>query len=188
MEYIKRCIQDILKYWNACWKIVVLATGIVCMIAVIIHFYHRRNKAEEVTDPKFLYKLIVLICDSVYLTYSFYITFGMRYIGERREVQWIPFVDVCNRLWEIPLLIENILLFIPFGVLAPLTSRRLQNGIRVLAGAAIGSLGIEVLQYVFQCGKTEIDDVILNCLGAMIGYAVFFSFRKINSSLKKRKN
>lgn len=91
----------------------------------------------------------------------------------RREVEWIPFVGVWKRPWEYPLLVENVLLFIPFGILVPLTFYKMRKGRLVVLGAFGVSTLIETAQYVFQCGKTEVDDVILNCLGAMIGYGVF---------------
>ena len=102
----------------------------------------------------------------------------MRYVGERREVQWIPFDGTWERPWEYPLLVENVLLFVPFGILAPLTWTRIRSGKMVVAGAFVVSVIIEAAQYVFRCGKTEVDDVILNCLGAMIGYGVFVLGRK----------
>ena len=34
-----------------------------------------------------------------------------------REVEWIPFVSVWQRPGECPLLVENVLLFIPFGII-----------------------------------------------------------------------
>lgn len=173
MGIINRCIQDIIKYWNECWKYAVLIAGVICFAAIIIRLYRKKSGAEIESVKSFMYKLLFLLCDSIYLTYSFYITFGMRYVGERQEVQWIPFADVWNNPWEIPLLIENILLFIPFGLLAPFTSYRFRSKKVILIGTVITSLCIEELQYVFRCGKTEVDDVILNSIGGMIGYGLF---------------
>ena len=61
---------------------------------------------------------------------------------------------------------------------APLTFYRIRKGKQVALGALVVSILIEAAQYVFQCGKTEVDDVILNCLGAMIGYGLFVLGRK----------
>lgn len=62
---------------------------------------------------------------------------------------------------------QNILFFIPFGTLIP--SKKWKN---VLIAAFSLSLSIEVLQYICCLGWAEIDDVLCNTLGAMIGFWV----------------
>ncbi len=173
MNVISRCIQDIIKYWNECRWIVGLVVMGICIWTVGSEVYRRKKDVEIVSLLTGCYKLLLRICNGVYFAYAFYITFGMRYVGERREVQWIPFDGVWERPWEYPLLVENVLLFIPFGILIPHTYVRMRSGKRVLMGALATSVMIEVAQYVFRCGKTEVDDVILNCLGAIVGYGLF---------------
>lgn len=179
MNVISRCIQDIIKYWNECWWMIVLAAMGTFVMALGIRMYRRKAGLECLVLPVFYYRLFIWLCNSVYFVYAFYITFGMRYVGERREVQRIPFDGVWERPWEYPLLLENVLLFVPFGILMPLTWTRFWSGKMVGIGAFVVSVIIEVAQYVFRCGKTEVDDVILNCMGAMIGYGVFMLGRKI---------
>ncbi|MDO5138266.1 MAG: VanZ family protein [Oscillospiraceae bacterium] len=75
-----------------------------------------------------------------------------------------------NGSWRVFLyyFLGNIICFIPFGALL---CRDKKTG---AAGAFIMSLlfsvVIEILQFVFGTGVTEIDDVILNTCGSMIGY------------------
>lgn len=70
-------------------------------------------------------------------------------------------------------LIENILLFIPFGILLYRTlyaySRKCSLRM-ILIVVILTSISVELLQYAFSCGKSETDDVITNVLGALIGY------------------
>ena len=183
MNVINMCVQDIIKYWNECrWMIGWIVIG-VCIWTVGSEVYRRKEGIEKLPLLTGCYKLFIRICNSVYFAYAFYITFGMRYVGERREVQWIPFDGVWERSWEYPLLVENVLLFIPFGILMPLTHFRMRSGKWVAISAVAVSAMIEVAQYVFRCGKTEVDDVILNCLGAMVGYGLFV----LGSKGKKQK-
>ncbi|WP_017570144.1 VanZ family protein [Nocardiopsis halotolerans] len=66
----------------------------------------------------------------------------------------------------------NIALFMPFGALLPLTLRhRLAGFGRVAAVAAAVSVTVEALQY-FLGRVASVDDVILNCTGALIGAAL----------------
>lgn len=65
----------------------------------------------------------------------------------------------------------NILLFIPGGFLMYDILHFIKNPLRIITIVCISlciSLSIENLQYYLKCGSVEIDDVINNCLGAII--------------------
>jgi glycopeptide antibiotics resistance protein len=64
--------------------------------------------------------------------------------------------------------INNILVFIPFGVLFP--GRRWRD---LFITAALFSAAIEAVQYAANLGWCEIDDVICNVLGAAIGFGLW---------------
>jgi VanZ family protein len=74
----------------------------------------------------------------------------------------------------------NVLLFFPLGILLPLIGRRLRFRHAVLIATAV-SVGIETLQYVSRVWGSyrlaDVNDVILNTLGACIGLAVVFASR-----------
>lgn len=69
---------------------------------------------------------------------------------------------------------ENILFFIPFGELFPWK----EKWIVAFFEALVLSVLMEIAQYIFALGWCEIDDVISNMLGAMLGYWVFIAIRK----------
>jgi glycopeptide antibiotics resistance protein len=69
-------------------------------------------------------------------------------------------------------LVGNIALLVPLGFLAPLVYRNQTWKTSLALGAAAG-LCIEVLQTVLRVGIFDIDDVILNALGVVIGYWAF---------------
>ena len=64
---------------------------------------------------------------------------------------------------------ENIVLFIPMGM--SLQGYKKNTGF-TMVNALIISVLIESLQYVFSCGKTEMDDVMANTIGALIGCCI----------------
>jgi len=68
----------------------------------------------------------------------------------------------------------NFLLFVPFGVLLPLVWRRLRFSTGVLVALAL-SVGIEAIQYLSRPWSNrlaDVNDVILNVLGACLGLLV----------------
>ena len=81
--------------------------------------------------------------------------------------------------WEI---IANILLFIPFGFLAGKLW-----GWKAIPLAAFLSFCIEAVQLVLHLGFFEIDDVIHNTLGTVIGYLPILIANKIEKKRKRNK-
>lgn len=75
--------------------------------------------------------------------------------------------------------LKNILAFIPFGFLYP----QRENILRVVCSAAILACFIEAVQYVWNLGWCEIDDVISNTLGSLIGYGLWIGIRKIQGKI-----
>jgi len=69
-------------------------------------------------------------------------------------------------------LVGNIALLVPIGLLAPFVYRSTTWKASLALGVAAG-LCIEVMQTVLRVGTFDIDDVILNALGVMIGYGAF---------------
>ena len=94
-----------------------------------------------------------------------------------REYNVIPFKAIYEIIKELPTLrmIENIagniILFIPFGLIFPLAS--VFEGETPVYGF-ITSLLIEVAQYGFAMGAADIDDIILNVIGVLIGYKILY--------------
>lgn len=96
---------------------------------------------------------------------------------------YTPFrmIQLYLRHWEkIPKLafanlVYNVTAFFPFGILVPMLRRGRRYLIPTVLGAFLFSLFLETVQLVTLLGEFDVDDMILNTLGAvigMIGYAV----------------
>ncbi|MET9405085.1 VanZ family protein [Streptomyces sp. NPDC002935] len=65
----------------------------------------------------------------------------------------------------------NLLLGVPFGVLLPVVFPKIRGILRVLALTAVVMLLVELVQGALITGRSfDIDDVILNTTGALVGY------------------
>ncbi len=72
-------------------------------------------------------------------------------------------------IWNV---VGNIVWFIPLGFLLPWEWKLVRKA-RNLAGAAfLLSLSAETLQYIFEVGVFDIDDMIWNTLGALLGLSL----------------
>ncbi len=83
---------------------------------------------------------------------------------------FIPFADIATEGKRYVILSSlNILLFVPLGVLVPLLWKEFRSLKRMaILGGAL-SLFIEVMQ-LFTFRATDVDDLIMNTLGAVLGY------------------
>ncbi len=67
----------------------------------------------------------------------------------------------------------NIIVFMPFGLLLPIMSRRLRGFFRiVLLGLAL-SLLVECIQLVTKTGCFDVDDLLLNTVGSALGFLIY---------------
>ncbi|MDQ0352505.1 glycopeptide antibiotics resistance protein [Alkalibacillus filiformis] len=67
----------------------------------------------------------------------------------------------------------NIIMFIPLGVLIPIVYDRSKRLYQVVLLSFLISLIIEGMQFVTGLGVFDIDDIILNTIGGVIGFTIF---------------
>ena len=72
----------------------------------------------------------------------------------------------------------NILLFVPMGFFLPYLFKGVNSAKRLILLVSFLSLCIEVLQLLTATGEFDVDDVLLNTIGAGLGYFVFASTKK----------
>jgi len=71
-------------------------------------------------------------------------------------------------------LIGNIVIFIPLGLLYPLCRKKKVGFIEALLVILGSTVAIEVIQFFFLTSRrADIDDVILNLIGGLIGYLIY---------------
>lgn len=71
------------------------------------------------------------------------------------------------------------IVFIPIGILLPLVDRKLDSVWKTTAAGVFISLCTEILQLPFPSRATDIDDLILNTLGIVIGYGIYAACKNL---------
>ena len=74
-------------------------------------------------------------------------------------------------------------MFVPSGIVLPVVYKKLDSLWKVTAVGFLLSLCIELLQLPFSVRATDVDDLIMNTLGVMLGYGIYALVR----ALKNRK-
>ncbi|MCR5267419.1 MAG: VanZ family protein [Lachnospiraceae bacterium] len=121
-------------------------------------------------------RIILFALLSFYLSYVVYLTLSGREAGSRDGINLDLFstVFVNGRISVHG--IENILLFIPFGILIPILWKFFRKGYRLVILALFASVLIETVQLLTHRGFFELDDMLLNTFGAWFGYVAGYFF------------
>lgn len=147
------------------------------------------NVPDKVSTGIHIWNSMVWFLLVVYLAVMFVTVFLSREPGSRQGIDMTLFGTWGDTPQAHAFVIENILLFVPFGILYPLavsaTDRKpdLRKKIgwekfTVLWGFLI-SVGIETVQLMTERGYCQLDDVVMNTLGALVGYVVFATLKFI---------
>jgi glycopeptide antibiotics resistance protein len=70
-------------------------------------------------------------------------------------------------------MIGNLLLLLPVGLLGPIAFPAMNGWVRVLVVALVLSAAIELAQLGIPNRSADVDDMLVNVVGALIGYAIF---------------
>ncbi|MER2225999.1 MAG: VanZ family protein [Carnobacterium sp.] len=95
------------------------------------------------------------------------------------EINWIPFVETAKLTQGTSLfdyyynLYGNILWFVPMGFGAAYLMKRKYTFLPSLGIGIAVSFLIETMQFLFFTGVSDIDDLIFNTIGTMIGIVLF---------------
>ncbi|WP_232223976.1 VanZ family protein [Anoxybacteroides tepidamans] len=101
-----------------------------------------------------------------------------------RETYWhssnfVPFKTIAFYLFfadvNLDIKVENVagnvVGFIPFGFFLPLCLKKCPSWLTVLLATMFLSLSYETVQQLFVLGNFDIDDILLNTFGGVLGYA-----------------
>ncbi|WP_305023110.1 VanZ family protein [Paenibacillus lacisoli] len=123
------------------------------------------------------------------LIYMMFFGFGRSYNpGSHYSYNLIPF-DTIKSYWMnvrgphtlqtmMINLLGNIVVFIPFGILLPGSYQRLKKGGSFFLVCLSALLLLEISQMLLYRGTMDVDDVILNLLGAGLGFWSLTAGRK----------
>lgn len=81
----------------------------------------------------------------------------------------------------------NVLVFLPFGALAPLMARSARRAWRTTLLCFEVSALVELSQLIFQVGCFDVDDIFLNTLGGLLGYGIFCLANKCYGRLETQR-
>ena len=156
-------------------------------------------KNKKIDLKRELALLLVYICIVVVVRFTF-CPFGkvdgkiqpLRFDAERVFPLWlntVPFVylfDYPSLKDALLNLIGNTAMFIPLGIVWPAVFRKLNTHGKVIAAGLGIPLVIEILQLPFFDRATDIDDLILNSAGYLMGYGIYLAVKRLQKNRTSR--
>lgn len=102
------------------------------------------------------------------------------------RINLLPFVYMADypTTGEILLnFIGNTFMFLPLGIVWPTVFRQLDTHKKVILSGVGASLLIEILQLPFFDRVSDIDDLILNSLGFLMGYGIYLLVKTVSRKI-----
>lgn len=183
-------IQDIISLGSRYLQLGIVA--VVLIAAIFLCYYmvsKRKNSGKPKPDIKKMALYGVFIC---YLIVVFGVTMLSRSgFWQNNIIQplFYSYRDAWNdfSITEWRNIILNILMFVPFGFLLPFLSKKFQAFWKTYLAGFTFTLFIEVVQLILRRGIFELDDLMNNTVGAMIGYGCYRIALLIIAIIKKEK-
>ncbi len=161
---------------SVCWesKEYMVLSIIIAVIVVLRLKTNCKIKGKCYYSNMRLLTIFILV---IYLSFLYLFTVFRRTSGEDFQVNlrvlWAFRMIINGRTRDIGYgVIGNIVLFVPIGFLFPLARGKKCGKVVVIFGMIV-SLVVEFLQLLLKRGVFEVDDVLHNTIGAIIGYFLF---------------
>ena len=82
-------------------------------------------------------------------------------------------------------IVGNMVAFMPFGFFLPIISRRSRKWYNTVSFGLIFSLILETLQLIFKVGSFDVDDMLLNTVGAGLGFLVYRAVQRTRVKMRR---
>lgn len=179
---------------------------IACIIAVLVLFWSLlgfyANRYDTTRRLWIGFNICVLTISSIVILYLTILNRldmesmkGIERLSLQRELILVPFHSFQKARTQPEIyrsMLMNIYLFVPWGLSFPLTlSGKLYSkacAVLTVIVALLFSISVEALQYYMGIGQSEVDDVLMNSLGCLIGAMSIIIANCINNWWKAKRN
>lgn len=140
---------------------------------------------EKQGRPKKTYILFGIYCILLVWVILLKLSFSVpeiRALSGTRSVNWIPFYYQEEAAFHLGEVLKNFIVFIPFGLYLKMI------GVKNRTAAAYGllfSFALELLQFIFGIGASDITDIMTNTLGTVTGVGVHVLLIKVFQNREK---
>jgi len=158
------------------FAVVIVSSAVICVVSFFIMKKKGRGSIRQLSWLLCFWSFFLIIFSTIILfNLPFYFDPASSALN-LQPLQWLWEDGVRQRI--VDEIIPNILLFVPFGVFAPIAFRRLRRFYFAALAVFMLTLSIEVFQF-FIGRSSDIDDLIANFLGGVIGFGIFMALDRL---------
>lgn len=165
MEILNYILTDIKE--PVTWLPIGILFGV--LVESVVCFYRIYQKKQRQTWKE----MIVVALFAAYLLIVLIQTLFSREPGSRHGMDMIPFSTWGTNEQSHAYMIENVILFLPFGILFPMAKEKNVHWKLIFACSFCFSVSLETVQLLTGRGFCQVDDVIMNTLGGCLGYLIY---------------
>lgn len=162
-----------------------LISIIVYLIARCLNYW--KNKSVNVIREIVMIMFFIYFLGVIYVTFFPFIIFvGQLHHG---HINLVPFKSSLMVLYNdrsigLTNILGNVALLYPLGIFIPFLYKNGESFKSVLKYGVISTLTIEVIQYFVTSRIADIDDVIFNIIGCLLGYISYKGIKVVLSKFK----
>lgn len=160
----------------------IMLLAALCVLFVLL-FKHKKINVIQLVDS---------LVFSAYVVFVLYYTVLGRYLQEEYTFQIYIYKSYKYLIEDfgphsLRQVVMNIVMLIPFGFLMPSLINAKRKYLITLLSAMAFILFIESMQLIMQCGTFEVDDIINNLLGTVIGVLLYALAHSVYIRVKSKK-
>lgn len=150
---------------------------LVAVLGAVLTRQHRVVFQTLRAKKRWIYLLL-----GIYVAVLLQTAFFSREPGSRTGVDLTLFSTWGNTAADHAYFIENILMYLPFGILMPMGVAWMRKGWCCMLAGGLSSVFLETCQYLTQRGYCQLDDVLTNTAGALAGWLLW----KLADTIRRR--
>lgn len=168
---------------------IVFATvsGSAIFLCLFLYLYRKQQSMKSALKGKY-HKAVLWYLLLLYFYMVLAITLFSRTPSCLRQPNWQLFSTFGTTQWQRVFIFENILMFVPLGILLYLLSKNMRKLYRAWIVGFATSLLIETAQYITCLGSFQVDDIFNNVLGMTIGYGVGEVVKGVGAVVRRKGN
>lgn len=180
LMYLLGCFFTELMYFSAGFDLnVIYGVLVVLVCLLLVFFFVSCSRDREHMHRGYMIAFLI------YFGAVLYLTILMRIGSMDTSIITTAFDDLFEAVTTrdaalVNHMMSNIILFIPFGILIPLMNPyRFHSWSFVFLGGLMTSTVIEGIQMICRLGQADVDDIIANVMGALLGYLCLLFIQQV---------
>lgn len=154
------------------WAAVITIPIIVVLLLLKIAFHRKIHRA-------IIQKIPVIFLFITYIYCVLQLTVFSRSVGNYGGIDMRFLIRWNEWYGEKAYFIANIIMFVPMGIFLPMLCKWTKHLLVALPIGILASIAIESVQLKYQLGFCQLDDVVANSSGFLIGFLIFLLIQDI---------